>query len=64
MDQRLGYKATEIVRVQNLCGYERTKYQYFGSPHNPSMFKSKFNVGTRVSIHCDVYIVHGTVGED
>ena len=28
------------------------------------MFKSKLNAQTRVSIHLNVYIVHGIVGED
>ena len=28
------------------------------------MFKSKLKTGARVSFHPDVYVVHGTVGED
>ena len=28
------------------------------------MLKSKLKAGARVSIHPDVYVVHGTVGED
>ena len=28
------------------------------------MFKSKLKAGARVSIHPDVYVVHGTVGEE
>ena len=28
------------------------------------MFKSKLKAGARVSIHPDVCVVHGTVGED